>query len=282
MTRVALIILFLAGPLLTHARPAAGGPDAAPASVRLRGRQVYAANCATCHGFEGDGNGHAAHMFLIRPRDFRRGVFKFRSTPSGAAPTDSDLLRTVTEGLRWTGMIGRADLPERDREAVVQYVKTLAWRWGPSTAPWRVPSRPPSTQARLEEGRRLYAEAGCGKCHGDRGRGDGPSSAGMKDDWGWPTRPTDLSWRPLKRGSTPEGIYLTVATGLSGTPMPSYGDSLDGDQLWALVQYLDSLVPAERRLSPARALGEEPRGWMALRMGWMMGGGMMGRGMMRP
>jgi hypothetical protein len=99
----------------------------------------------------------------------------------------------------------------------------------------------------------------------------------MRDEWGWPTRPTDLSWRPLKRGSTPESIYLTIATGLSGTPMPSYGDSLDGDQIWALVHYLDSLAPPERRLSPNRALGEEPRGWMALRMGWMMGGGMMRR-----
>jgi cytochrome c oxidase cbb3-type subunit I/II len=282
MTRAVVAAALLVAPMLLPARVPASEPDAAPASVLLRGRQVYAANCATCHGFQGGGNGHAAHMFLIRPRDFRRGVFKFRSTPSGAAPTDADLLRTVTEGLRWTAMIGRADLPERDRDAVVQYVKTLAWRWGPSAAPWRVPSRPPRTPARLEEGRRLYAEAGCGKCHGDRARGDGPSAAGMKDDWGWPTRPTDLGWRPLKRGSTPESIYLTVATGLSGTPMPSYGDSLDGDQLWALVQYLDSLVPAERRLSPARALGEEPRGWMVLRMGWMMGGGMMGRGMMGP
>jgi hypothetical protein len=104
----------------------------------------------------------------------------------------------------------------------------------------------------------------------------------MKDDWGWPTRPTDLSWRPLKRGSTLESVYLTIATGLSGTPMPSYGDSLDGREVWALVYYLESLVPAERRLSSNWSLGEEPRGWMALRMGRMMGGGMMGRGMMGP
>jgi multidrug efflux pump subunit AcrB len=40
---------------------------------------------------------------------------------------------------------------------------------------------------------------------------------------------------------------------------------------------LDSLVPPERRLSPIRPFGEEPRGWMALRMGRMMGHGMMHR-----
>jgi len=103
----------------------------------------------------------------------------------------------------------------------------------------------------------------------------------MKDDWGWPTRPTDLTWRPLKRGSTPDGTYLTIATGLLGTPMPSYGDSLEGREIWALVYYLESLVPAQRRLSPLRPLGEEPVGWMVVRMHGMMGPGMMGPGMMR-
>jgi len=99
----------------------------------------------------------------------------------------------------------------------------------------------------------------------------------MKDDWGWPTRPTDLTWRPLKRGSTPDGTYLTIATGLLGTPMPSYGDSLESRDIWALVYYLESLVPAEHRLSPLRPLGEEQAGWMVIRMHGMMGPGMMRR-----
>jgi hypothetical protein len=63
--------------------------------------------------------------------------------------------------------------------------------------------------------------------------------------------------------------------------MPYLGGSLDGRQIWALVDYLDSLVPPERRLPPGPPLGEESRGWMAVRMGRMMGG-MMGRGMMHP
>ena len=58
--------------------------------------------------------------------------------------------------------------------------------------------------------------------------------------------------------------------------MPSYGDALESQEIWGLVYYLDSLVPPERRLSPMHALGEEPRGWMALRVGRrMMGPGMM-------
>jgi hypothetical protein len=38
----------------------------------------------------------AAHMFRVPPRDFRQGLFKFRSTSSGSVPTDNDLLQTVT------------------------------------------------------------------------------------------------------------------------------------------------------------------------------------------
>jgi cytochrome c oxidase cbb3-type subunit 2 len=225
----------------------------------------------------------AAHMFRIQPRDFSRGLFKFRSTPSGSLPTDEDLLQTVTQGLRWTGMVGRADIPEGDRKAVVMYLKTFSPRFSAErpAPPVAVPPPPPRSQDLLAKGGQLYRDAECGKCHGEAGRGDGPSAPGMKDDWGWPTQPSDLTWRPLKRGSALEAMYLTIATGLSGTPMPSYGDSLDSQEIWALVYYLESLVPNERRLSAMRILGEEQAGWMAVRMHGMMGPGMMGPGMMR-
>jgi cytochrome c oxidase cbb3-type subunit I/II len=224
----------------------------------------------------------AAHMFRVRPRDFRPGVFKFRSTPFGSLPTDGDLLQSVTQGVRWTGMVGRVDLSGADRLAVVQYLKAFSARFAteaPAPAVG-VPTAPPSNRELVEQGRHLYGELGCIGCHRERGRGDGPAAAGLKDYWDWPTRPSDLAWRPLKRGSRPEDLYLTIATGLSGTPMPYFGGSLDGRQIWALVYYLDSLVLSERRLLPGPPLGEESRGWMAVRMGRMMGG--MGRGMMHP
>ena len=260
-------------------------PEGARASQNLvrHGQDVYLAHCAVCHGESGDGNGMAAHMFRIRPRDFRRGLLKFRSTPSGSLPTDDDLLQTVTQGIRWTGMVGRADLPESDRKAVVQYLKTFSPRFAAERPASRVavPPAPPKSRNLMAEGLRLYRDAECAKCHGDRGIGDGPSAPGMKDDWGWPTRPSDLTWRPLKRGSAPAEIYLTIATGLSGSPMPSYGDSLDGQEIWALVSYLESLVSIEHRLSPLRQLGEEQAGWMVVRMHGMMGPSMMGPGIMR-
>ncbi len=271
--------------------PSASGSDSSQIfrEALVRGRELYEANCAICHGEHGDGKGMAGHMFRIQPRDFRRGLFKFRSTPSGSLPTDADLLNTITQGIRWTGMVARADLPEADRRAVVQYVKSLSPRFtiDRPASPVPVPPAPPKSRGLVARGGQLYRDAECAKCHGDRGVGDGPSATGMKDDWDWPTRPSDLTWRPLKRGYAPEGLYLTIATGLSGTPMPSYGDSLDSQEIWALVSFLESLVPIEHKLSPQRILGEEQAGWMVVRMhgmmgpGHPMGGGPMGRGMMR-
>ncbi len=248
-----------------------------------QGQQIYQVNCAVCHGVGGDGNGPAASLFRIRPRDFRTGVFKLRSTPSGSLPTDDDLLRTVTQGVRWTGMIGRADLGDNDRRAVIQYIKTFSPRFVKEKPgkPISVPAAPPKTQEILDQGKRLYNESGCNVCHGEQGRGDGPSAGEFKDDWGWKIWPSDLTWRPLKRGSDIKETYLTLVSGLSGTPMPSYADSLSSRELWALVYYLESLVPRDHHLDPNQVLGEEQQGWMAVRMGGMMGGGMMGPGMMQ-
>ncbi len=262
----------------------AAGTETSPSRQTLyRGQQIYQVNCSVCHGVEGDGNGPAASMFRIRPRDFRTGVFKFRSTPSGSLPTDDDLLRTVTQGVRWTGMIGRPDLGDNDRRAVIQYIKTFSSRFVKEKPgkPISVPAAPEKTQQILDQGKRLYKEVGCNDCHGEQGRGDGPSAAGLKDEWGWQIWPSDLTWRPLKRGSDTKDIYLTLVNGLSGTPMPSYADSLSSGELWALVYYLQSLIPRDHLLDPNQILGEEQQGWMALRMGGMMGGGMMGPGMMQ-
>jgi cytochrome c oxidase cbb3-type subunit I/II len=246
----------------------------------LLGQEIYQINCAVCHGVGGDGNGPAASMFRIRPRDFRAGIFKFRSTPSGSLPTDDDLLHAISQGLRWTGMIGRSDLGATDRRAIIHYIKTFSPRFVKEKPgkPIGVPSVPGKTQEMLAEGKRLYKEAGCDDCHGEQGRGDGPSAGGLKDDWGWKIWPSDLTWRPLKRGSDTRETYLTLVAGLSGTPMPAYASSLNSRQVWSLVYYLESLVPPDHRLNPSRVLGEEQQGWMAVRMGGMMGG-MMGRGM---
>jgi cytochrome c oxidase cbb3-type subunit I/II len=87
------------------------------------GKVVYQRRCLGCHGVSGDGNGPAAtFMYKQRPRNFQAAVFKFRLTKE-SIPTDGDLLRTITSGVRGTAMPAWYELPLADRLAVIQYIK---------------------------------------------------------------------------------------------------------------------------------------------------------------
>ncbi len=247
--------------------------DGKPASIIEQGQVVYEQSCAICHGASGDGRGMAQMMLLTKPRDFRQGIFKFRSTPTGSLPTDGDLFQTISMGLRGTGMIAQNHLREAERRAVVEYLKTFSGRFQEQAAQASIPVPPLPQLSRelVEKGRRLYEEAGCFTCHGMEGKGVGPSASEFKDSWGQLSRPADLT-RPLKRGSTSKAIYLTLVTGLDGTPMPSYRDALSDDDLWALVYYVASLnfgILSELQMREERA------GSMVIRMHGR--GGMMHR-----
>ena len=239
------------------------------------GRVVYEQNCAICHGALGDGRGMAGMMVRTKPRNFRPGIFKFRSTPTGSLPTDEDLFETISRGLRGTGMIGQDDLPEAERRAVVVYLKTFSERFQSEKPqnPVPLPEPPTRTPELIAKGRKLYQKAECFKCHGTEGRGDGPSATDLKDDWGYPIQVTDLT-RPLKRGSTTEAIYRTMVTGLDGTPMPSYEGALSDEEFWALSSYVASLNTGTLSYRQSR---EEAAGQHVLQMHGGRGPGMMRR-----
>lgn len=219
------------------------------------GERVYARRCAGCHGAEGNGNGPAAIFhFNVRPRDFTHGAFKFRDTPSGSLPTDGDLMRTITRGVRGTGMPSWHMLPQTDRLAVIQYIKYVLAvdREDPSfpyeifaeespQPPIWIGTPPEPSQAMIEHGRRLWRSADCWECHGDDGRGDGQRSDELTDDFGFRILPANLTRGQYKSGPGAEDIYRTITTGLNGTPMPSYVDSLDDEDRWALAWYVLSL-----------------------------------------
>jgi cytochrome c oxidase cbb3-type subunit 2 len=210
---------------------------------RARGREVYLAHCVGCHGERGDGTGPAATFLWPLPRDFTAGVFKFRSTPSGTLPTDGDLVRTVTRGVRWTAMPTWHEVGEKERLAVVAYLKTLSPRWqeDPPEPPLVIPPAPRATPELLARGQALYAQAKCAECHGESGKGDGPAAPTLKDDFDRPVRPADFTRGELRGGATVADVYRTLTTGLDGTPMPSFADTLDEGERWAISYYVLSL-----------------------------------------
>jgi len=236
-----------------------------PDSVAM-GRDIYAMACIPCHGVAGKGDGSVGPMLAPRrapqPRDFTGAQFKFRSTPSGQLPTSGDLFRTITEGVRSGGgpmtiglrghriMPAFRHMPVEQRLEVLEYVKTFNrgfWdRVDVQTV--TVPTPPAMTPERLARGKQLYADAECLACHGDRGRGDGPSAPTLKDNRELAIAAADLTQpQRFKNGDRPQDVYRTLMTGLSGTPMPSYADSLEPDQAWDLAYFVLSLSVSHGR-----------------------------------
>jgi cytochrome c oxidase cbb3-type subunit 2 len=210
---------------------------------RELGKEVFDAHCSGCHGKRGDGAGPAATFLWPLPRDFTAGVFKFRTTPSGTLPTDGDLVRTITRGVRWTAMPTWHEVTEKERLAVVTYLKTLSKRWNDDAPepPLVIPPPPRATPQLLADGKVLYERAKCAECHGEHGKGDGPSAATLKDDFDRPIRPADFTRGELKAGGTVTDVYRTMTTGLDGTPMPSFADTMTDAERWAISYYVLSL-----------------------------------------
>lgn len=89
---------------------------------------LYRRHCVHCHGISGDGHGPTAAILNPYPRDYRPGVFKFKSTYTAAQPTEADLHRIVHDGIPGTAMPSFALLPPDEVAALVEYVKYLSMR----------------------------------------------------------------------------------------------------------------------------------------------------------
>lgn len=109
-----------------RALQSAAGPVASDNTGVAQG--LYREHCVHCHGISGDGNGPTAAFLNPYPRDFRMGLFKFKSSRKGEKPTDEDLRRILNNGIAGTAMPSFALLPEAEVAALVGYVKYLSMR----------------------------------------------------------------------------------------------------------------------------------------------------------
>ena len=208
-------------------------------------KQLYDTSCASCHGTDGRGHGPAADALTPRPRDFTSGTYKFRSTASGSLPTDDDLYRAIAHGLPGTSMLGwKGILSDGQMRALVVYVKQFSPRFA-TERPTPVAAAPavPSSPASIEMGRAAYETLACGACHGEGGAGVDAIAVGLKDDWGYDAHAPNLTepWS-FRGGRSAADIYLRLKSGINGTPMPSFADTGNDDDLWHVANYVVSLA----------------------------------------
>ncbi len=101
-----------------------------------QGRGLYRQHCARCHGISGNGRGETAALVDPYPRDYRPGIYKYKSTRRGSKPLKEDLARVIKHGIPGSSMVPdyqlSADeigpLPDAAVASLVDYVIYLSIR----------------------------------------------------------------------------------------------------------------------------------------------------------
>jgi mono/diheme cytochrome c family protein len=93
-----------------------------------------------------------------------------------------------------------------------------------------IPNPIASSEASVAVGQNIYA-ANCTVCHGENGRGDGPTADALA------ISPADLHESHVQ-DLTDGALYYVITKGRSGTPMPAWEDVLDEDERWHVVNFL--------------------------------------------
>lgn len=95
---------------------------------------LYQEHCVVCHSLDGNGAGPASLYQNPHPRNFRHGVFKWKSTERSAKPTRDDLMTVLRRGLPGSAMPSFALVESSsaggpdDLEALVDYAIYLSIR----------------------------------------------------------------------------------------------------------------------------------------------------------
>jgi hypothetical protein len=85
-----------------------------------KGKELFKANCASCHGDEGNGDGTAGASLNPKPRNFHS------SDGWKNGRKISQMFKTIEEGISGSGMSAYEYLPVKDRFAIIHYIRTFA------------------------------------------------------------------------------------------------------------------------------------------------------------
>ena len=239
-------ILVLASTSLALAADGASVQSTTVHKIEPSHSTAYTRYCSWCHGVEGDGDGASAHRFDVPATDFTRGVYKCRSTPSGAPPSEGDIRRSIREGLSSTGMPSFRAISGPEAEEIVAYLRTLIPPAvvAASAQPIDIPPETANDEASVQRGAATYARLKCDLCHGKDGRG-GPNARKSANDNGTPAQAPRLTdSRVFKCGSSPTRLYSTIMTGLDGTPMAGYSEVATPEDVWDVVHFVKTFSTA--------------------------------------
>ena len=104
-------------------------PSLAFAADVAAGKTAFEANCASCHGTTGKGDGPVGQALNPKPRDFSVGDFKLDTDKDGKPGTDTDLTNVIMKGAGAYGgsalMAPWPTLSEEDVANVVAYIRSL-------------------------------------------------------------------------------------------------------------------------------------------------------------
>jgi cbb3-type cytochrome oxidase cytochrome c subunit len=176
------------------------------------GRQVYAQNCATCHGSAGAGDGPGARSLHPAPANLAEHEY-----------TLDRLSFVLSNGVAGSSMPAWRDLPVADVEALARVVRGFH-----SAQP-----EPKLPDAILDLGSKVYV-ANCVQCHGEKGAGDGSASLQFA------IAPADF------RGQRPSlaQSLRALRNGVEGTEMAPWTGRLSEAELSAVAYYVRSFFDA--------------------------------------
>lgn len=171
------------------------------------GANLFAANCAACHGAQGKGDGAVAASLLPRPANLTARI---------VAP--ERLSAVLWNGVRGASMQAWRDLSQQDLQGLVSFLSSLP---AIDTEPARVAA---------DESEALFAEH-CASCHGAQGEGDGVASKALAPP------PANFRWeQPTSRHARE-----VLERGIAGTAMPPWAEKLTTVQRESLVVFVRSL-----------------------------------------
>jgi len=106
-----------------------GLPASVWAADAAAGKALFEANCASCHGTSGKGDGPVGAALNPPPRDFTQGNFKFDADGDGTPGEDDDLKMVIKNGAMAYGgsalMAPWPTLSDQQVQDIVAYIRTL-------------------------------------------------------------------------------------------------------------------------------------------------------------